>query len=101
MKYFQVSIFLSDNLDEKFWELIPQHRELISELMLDEKIITYSVNMERSKGWITVCADNVKEVRALLHGLPIIDYLTYEIDELFIFDSTSTQPQLILNWTIS
>ncbi len=97
MKYFQVSVYLTDNLDERFWELIPQHREMISEHMLDEKIITYSINIERSKGWLTVSADSVKEVRALLHGLPIIDYMTFEIDELFIFDSTNTQPQLILN----
>jgi hypothetical protein len=97
MKYFQVSIYLTDNLDEKFWELIPQHREMISELMLDEKIITYAINIERSKGWLTITADNIKEVRNVLHAFPIIDYMTYEIDELFIFDSTSTQPQLILN----
>jgi len=97
MKYFQVSIYLTDSLDEKFWELIPQHREMISELMLDEKIITYSINIERSKGWMTVSADTLKDVRALMHALPIVDYMTYEIDELFIFDSTSTQPQLILN----
>lgn len=97
MKYFQVSIYLTDNLDEQFWELIPQHREMISEFMLDEKVITYSINIERSKGWMTISSDSVKDVRALLHSLPIIDYMTYEIDELFIFDSTNTQPQLILN----
>lgn len=97
MKYFQVSVYLTDNLDEKFWELVPQHREMISELMLDEKVITYSINIERSKGWMTVSADTLKDVRALMQSLPIVDYMTYEIDELFIFDSTSTQPQLILN----
>lgn len=97
MKYYQVSIYLQDNLDEKFWELVPQHRELVSELMLDEKILTYAINLERSKGWMTVNAENVKEVRSIIQSFPIVDYLTYEIDELFIFDSTSTQPQLILN----
>jgi hypothetical protein len=97
MKYFQVSIYLTENLDDKFWELIPQHREMISELMLDEKVITYAINIERSKGWLTITADNLKEVRNVLLAFPIIDYMTYEIDELFIFDSTSTQPQLILN----
>ena len=97
MKYFQVSIYLTDTLDEKFWELIPQHRELVSELMLDEKILTYAINLERSKGWMTVNAESVKDVRGIVQSFPIVDYLTYEIDELFIFDSTSTQPQLILN----
>lgn len=97
MKYYQVSIYLQDNLDEKFWELIPQHRELVSELMLDEKILTYAINLERSKGWMTVNAESVKDVRGIIQSFPIVDYLTYEIDELFIFDSTSTQPQLILN----
>lgn len=97
MKYYQVSIYLTNELDDQFWELVPSHREMISELMLDEKIITYSINMERSKGWITIAADSKKEVKAILNAFPIIDYLSFEIDELFIFDSTSTQPQLILN----
>ena len=62
------------------------------------KIITYSVNSELSKAWITITAESTKDVRNIIKSFPIVDYLTFEIDELFIFDNTSTGlPQFILN----
>lgn len=98
MKHFQVSIYLNEELDERFWELIPEHRNTINQLMLDGKIVTYSINAERTKGWITLMTENVKETRSIIKSLPIVDYFTFEIDELFIFDNTSSGlPQFILN----
>jgi hypothetical protein len=98
MKYYQVSIFMNPELDEHFWELLPEHRSIINQLMLDGKILTYSISTDRSKGWITVNAESVKDVRTMIKGFPIIDYITFEIDELFIFDNTSTGlPQFVLN----
>jgi hypothetical protein len=98
MKYFQVSIYMNQDLDEHFWELLPEHRSIVNQLMLDGKILTYSINAGRSKGWITVSAESIKDVRTMIKSLPIVDYITFDIDELFIFDNTSTGlPQFILN----
>jgi hypothetical protein len=98
MKYYQVSIYINPNLDEQFWELLPEHRSIINQLMLDGKIITYSISTDRSKGWMTISAESQKDVRSIIKTFPIIDYLTFDIHELFIFDNTSTGlPQFILN----
>lgn len=86
MNKFLVTIYLGE-LDEAFWKLIPDHRERINELTLQNVIETYAVNLERTKGWIVMNANDDAGVIAQVEELPISDYFTYEIDQLFIFDN--------------
>lgn len=97
MKKFLCTFYLPDVLDENFWEHIPMHRQYINELMRDEVIVTYSVNQERTKGWVVMNAATVVEAKRIVELFPIHPFITYEIEELFIFDSMIGAPKMVLN----
>jgi len=97
MKKFICTFQLPDSMDDSFWELIPFHRRYINELMRDEKIVTYSVNQERSRGWVVLNAANKRQAMTFIDGFPIRPYINIQLDELFIFDSMIGSPKLILN----
>ena len=97
MNKYQVTIFLGE-LDEQFWQILPGHRELVNDLLIKEVIETYGVNIERTRGWITINAKDEEEVTSIIESFPIRDYITYEIDQLFIYDNAlGLMPRMMLN----
>lgn len=97
MNKYLITIYLLD-LDERFWQLIPEHREMVNDLLLKEVIETYGVNMERTKGWITLNAKDEVEVTSIIESFPISNYYTYDIDQLFIFDNAlGLMPKMVYN----
>ncbi|MEO6168160.1 MAG: hypothetical protein ABIO46_12355 [Chitinophagales bacterium] len=97
MHKYLITFYLLD-LDERFWQLIPEHRELVNELLLKEVIETYGVNMERTKGWITLNAKDEEEVASIVESFPISNYYTYDVDQLFIFDNAlGLMPKMVYN----
>lgn len=97
MKKFIVTFYLPEVLDLSFWKIIPEHRKYINQLMDDDVILTYGVNAERSKGWVVFSAATEEEVTGYIENFPIHDMITYEIEELFIFDSMIGVPRLVMN----
>jgi hypothetical protein len=89
MKKFLCTFYLPALLEADFWEAIPAHRAYI--------IVTYSVNMQRSKGWVVVNANSEKAVAACINGFPIRRFINFETEELFIFDTMIGAPKLVLN----
>lgn len=97
MKKFLCTFYLSPTLDSEFWELIPSHRNYINNRMREEVIITYSVNHNRSKGWVVLCANTEDDAEEIINQFPIREYFNYDMDELFIFDSMIGTPKLVMN----
>lgn len=97
MNKYLITFYLLE-LDERFWQLIPEHREMVNDLMVKEVIETYAVNIERTKGWITLNAKDEAEVTSIVDSFPISNYYTYDIDQLFIFDNAlGLMPKMVLN----
>ncbi len=97
MNKYLITFYLLE-LDENFWKLIPEHREMVNDLMLKEVIETYGVNMERTKGWITLNAKDEAEAINIIESFPISSYYTYDIDQLFIFDNAlGLMPKMVFN----
>ncbi|MBX3253769.1 MAG: hypothetical protein KF862_06475 [Chitinophagaceae bacterium] len=84
MKKYQVTIKF--NMDDDFMALIPKHREYINSLIESNAIDQYVVTMESQKIWITVSAENKKQVKKYLSGSPIYKYWKFEIEELVVVD---------------
>ena len=96
MKKFQAII--SFEMDEDFMSLVPPHRTYINYLLNKGIIDTYAVSMEVQNSWITINANNKKEVKDYLDKSPLSKYWNYEIVELFVYDSQSTRlPAVQLN----
>ena len=98
MSLYQVEFHLPEILGQELMSKIPRHRELIHEMMSERIVLAYAVNTDRSKGWITIVAENESEVEEILMRSPIYRYLNHDIFELFIYDAEHLRfPRLVLN----
>jgi hypothetical protein len=96
MKKYQAII--SFEMDEEFMTLVPPHRTYINFLLNKGTIDSYAVSMETLTSWITINANSKKEVKEILEKSPLAKYWTFEIVELFVYDSQSTRlPAVQLN----
>ena len=96
MKKYQAII--SFEMDEHFMSLVPPHRTYINYLLNKSIIDSYAVSMETQTSWITVNANSKKEVFDILAKSPLSKYWSYEVYELFVYDSQSTRlPAVQLN----
>jgi hypothetical protein len=96
MKKYQAIITF--DMDEEFMILVPPHRTYINYLLNKGIIDTYAVSMEVQKSWITINANDKKQVIDYLDKSPLSKYWDYEIVELFVYDSQSTRlPAVQLN----
>jgi len=85
-------------MDEDFWELLPSHRKIINDLLIEGVIEMYAISEDRTQGWIVFHAENKSEVTRMLDNFPIRDYFTYEINGLFILNNAvSIWPKVHLN----
>ena len=96
MKKFQAIITF--DMDEEFMTLVPPHRTYINYLLNKGIIDSYAVSMEVQKSWITINANDKKQVIDYLDKSPLSKYWDYDIVELFVYDSQSTRlPAVHLN----
>jgi hypothetical protein len=85
-------------MDEEFMTLVPAHRTYINFLLNKGIVETYSVSMETQQSWIVINAYSKTEVEEVLKKSPLSKYWSYEIVELFVYDSQSTRlPAVQLN----
>ena len=85
MKKFQAIIKFT--MDENFMTFVPPHRTYINYLINKGVIDMYAVSMESQTCWITLSAETKTEVDNYLSKTPLYKYWTYEIEELFVYDS--------------
>ena len=85
MKKFQAIIKFT--MDEDFMSFVPPHRTYINYLMNKEIIDSYAVSMESQTSWITINCESKTEAASILAKSPLYRYWTYEIEELFVYDS--------------
>lgn len=85
MKKFQAII--SFTMDEQFLSLVPAHRTYINWLINKGTIDSYAVSMESQTCWVTLNTDTKAEADAIISKSPLYKYWTYQIEELFVYDS--------------
>ena len=85
-------------MDEEFMTLVPPHRTYINYLLNKGVIDSYAVSMETQCSWITINANSKNEVKDILEKSPLAKFWTFEVVELFVYDSQSTRlPAVQLN----
>jgi hypothetical protein len=95
---FLVHITLPDFFTVKFHHLIAGQRNLINNLLEEQVLLSYSLDIERKNLLIYIQADNQEEVMDILSTFPIIKEVRVEIKELAFFNSAPVSlPELSLN----
>lgn len=85
-------------MDEDFMLLVPPHRTYINFLMNKGIIDSYAVSMESQTVWITMNTESKTKADSYLAKSPLYKYWTYNIEELFVYDSQHYRlPALQLN----
>lgn len=96
MKTFVVNIKF--NFPDNFMNYVPEHRTYINMLINTNIIESYAVSMETQRSWIIVNAETKDDVERILEKSTLYQFWTYEIDELFVYDSQNFRlPKLELN----
>lgn len=96
MKTFQANIKF--DFPEDFMNYVPEHRTYINMLINTNVIESYAVSMETHRSWIIINAESKEEVEQILSKSSLYKFWTYEIDELFVYDSQNFRlPKLELN----
>ncbi len=85
MKKFQAIIRFT--MDDQFMTLVPPHRTYINFLLNKGIIDSYAVSMESQTCWITLNTADKADADRYLSKSPLYKYWTYEIEELFLYDS--------------
>ncbi len=95
---FLVHMVLPEIFSTKFMALIPQHRQLINQLMEKNIIRSYSLDMERHNVWTFIDAKDEKEVMDIISTFPIINDVKVTVHELAFYDfAPAGMPELIMN----
>ncbi len=96
MQKYQVTIEFE--MDDEFMSFVPKHRTYIDKMITRNVIEYYSVSMETQRCWMIINASDKKVVEHILQKSPLVKYWTFEIDELFVYDSIHLRlPELNLN----
>ena len=85
MKKYQAMIKFT--MAEQFMSFVPPHRTYINCLLNKGIIDSYAVSMESQTCWIAINAEDKTEADGYLAKSPLYKYWTYQIEELFVYDS--------------
>jgi muconolactone delta-isomerase len=86
MKMAKYHVTIQFEMSEEFTDLVPPHRTYINYLINKGIIDHYAVSMETQRAWITLNADDKKEIEKILAKSPLYKFWVCEIDELFVLD---------------
>jgi ribulose kinase len=98
MNQFMVEVSLPEALTQEFILLIPGQRQYIDDMFNRGVISNYTLAMDRSKLWVTMVVQTVKDVRQIMDDFPIADYIEYTVHQLAFSNSASAIiPEISLN----
>ena len=93
-----VHIELPEAFTPEFYALIPNQRAIINKLLMERKVLNYSLDMERKHVWVVFEVRNRKELLSLLKTFPIIHDVQFSIHELAFHNTAPVSlPDVILN----
>lgn len=84
---FMVEIKLPFEIDNNFMRKIPSHRAFIGVLINKGKIQSYTINEERTNGWIIFNTESEAETETIVQQLPLYEFITYKIHAVMVHDS--------------
>jgi muconolactone delta-isomerase len=98
MKQYMISFRINQNPDEYFFNLIPVQRAVINKLMESGKILSYTLDENRTHLWCIANANDEESVRKMIAEFPLIDYMRPRIFPLMFHNSVVLSlPKFSLN----
>ena len=98
MEMFMVEIEFPYYKDEEFVALIPRQRDQIGTLLQTGVLTSFCLNMERTRAWIVMAAQNEEAAMSVIEQLALYKFITFELQSLIAFDRAAfSLPPLVMN----
>ncbi len=94
---YMVEMTVPDYPTDDFFEIIPEQRLKVHELMLKDIIVSYSLAHDRSKLWVIFKAGSESELLRYIESLPLTKYLDYNYNELMFMELMPLKMNFSLN----
>lgn len=93
-----VHILLPELFTQEIYQILNSQRERVRQLLDDQILLSYSMDMERKQVWAFIRGSSKLEVYELLRSFPIFYSVQVTIHELAFHDIAPVHmPDLILN----
>lgn len=73
-----------------FRSLIPKQREAVGDLMHQGAVLSYVMDLDKTRGWMTVRANSESEALAIIDELPLARYMRVQIHPVRTFRPIAT-----------
>jgi muconolactone delta-isomerase len=84
--------------DEEYIALIPRQRDVLAKLLSTGIISSFSLNVNRTKAWMTIFASNEDHAMQIVENFPLYKFMSFEIFPLALTDKApAAAPPLVMN----
>lgn len=98
MSHFMVEIDLPEIITDEFINTIPFQRDHINQLMTKKIVASYSLDIHRSKVWVTVIGNSEQFTHDVISRFPLARFMSWTIFELAFYNSVAlTFPDISVN----
>jgi len=87
-KLFMVEFEVPNPLTVGFMRKIPAHRKMVNRFLADDKIVNYTLSMDKSKLWMVVKAPSEFDAEAIIAELPLTIYMTPVMHQLMFHNNS-------------
>lgn len=96
-KPYMVEFDLPESFNEEFMALIPRQRYVVNTMLVEGRLKSYSLSMDRRKLWAVVLADSEFDALEIIALMPLSDYMTPNISELMFHNAGDSVMHFSLN----
>lgn len=98
MQHYLVILRLPEYFTADFVSLIPQQRAHINRLFHQQRLVSYSLAMDRSYVWACMPAESADAVLREVAKFPMYEYVTVEVQALAFHESANlVMPKISMN----
>ncbi len=83
-----VEFDIPSNLTAGFMRKIPAHRKMVHQFLAEDKIVNYTLAMDKSKIWMVVKAETEFDAETIIAELPLSMYMIPIIHPLMFHNSS-------------
>jgi hypothetical protein len=97
IKKYMVEFTLPSPFPDELERMIPEQRIAVHDLFMSEKLLTYTLALDRSKIWAIFLAEDEMDLVLQIDTLPMTGFMTYDYNELLFHETVQYIPSMSLN----
>jgi hypothetical protein len=97
VKKYMVEFVIPSPFPAELERMIPDQRLAVHDLFMNEKLLTYTLALDRTRIWAIFLVEDEIELRVQIDSLPMTDFMTYVYSELMFHETVQYIPSMSLN----